>query len=60
MAEDNVVNQRVAQKMLNKVGIDADIVFDGGAAIEAANRESDVVAQKTLLEEIPTYFLRIL
>jgi signal transduction histidine kinase len=37
VAEDNVVNQRVAQKMLNKVGIDADIVFDGEAAIEAAN-----------------------
>lgn len=37
VAEDNVVNQRVAQKMLAKVGVDADIVFDGEAAIEAAN-----------------------
>ncbi|MFZ5602318.1 MAG: ATP-binding protein, partial [Pseudomonadota bacterium] len=36
VAEDNVVNQRVAQKMLTRVGIDADIVFDGEAAIEAA------------------------
>ena len=37
VAEDNVVNQRVAQKMLAKLGVDADIVFDGEAAIEAAN-----------------------
>ncbi len=44
VAEDNVVNQRVAQKMLNKVGIDADIVFDGEAAIEAANnRHYDLI-----------------
>lgn len=44
VAEDNVVNQRVAQKMLNKVGIDADIVFDGEAAIEAANnRRYDLI-----------------
>lgn len=37
VAEDNVVNQRVAQKMLSKVGVEADIVYDGEAAIEAAN-----------------------
>ncbi len=37
VAEDNVVNQRVAQKILSKIGIEADIVFDGEAAIEAAN-----------------------
>lgn len=44
VAEDNVVNQRVAQKMLTKVGIDADIVFDGEAAIEAAsNRQYDLI-----------------
>jgi signal transduction histidine kinase len=44
VAEDNVVNQRVAQKMLTRVGIDADIVFDGEAAIEAAsNRQYDLI-----------------
>lgn len=44
VAEDNVVNQRVAQKMLAKVGVDADIVYDGEAAIEAANnREYDLI-----------------
>ncbi|HVL01703.1 MAG TPA: ATP-binding protein, partial [Dongiaceae bacterium] len=44
VAEDNVVNQRVAQKMLTRVGIDADIVFDGEAAIEAAsNRHYDLI-----------------
>ena len=37
VAEDNVVNQRVAQKVLAKVGIEADVVFDGQAAIDAAN-----------------------
>ncbi|MDX1695110.1 MAG: ATP-binding protein [Ketobacteraceae bacterium] len=37
VAEDNVVNQRVAQKMLSRVGVEADIVYDGEAAIEAAN-----------------------
>lgn len=37
VAEDNVVNQRVAQKMLTKVGVEADIVYDGEAAIDAAN-----------------------
>jgi signal transduction histidine kinase len=37
VAEDNVVNQRVAQKMFSKVGLDVDIVFDGEAAVAAAN-----------------------
>ncbi|MCG8315092.1 MAG: ATP-binding protein [Pseudomonadales bacterium] len=44
VAEDNVVNQRVAQKMLSKVGVEADIVYDGEAAIEAANnRQYDLI-----------------
>ncbi|CBL44987.1 histidine kinase [gamma proteobacterium HdN1] len=44
VAEDNVVNQRVAQKVLARIGIDADIVFDGEAAIDAANnRKYDLI-----------------
>ena len=39
VAEDNVVNQRVAQKMFNKIGLDVDIVFDGEAAVAAANAQ---------------------
>ena len=39
VAEDNVVNQRVAQKMFNKIGLEVDIVFDGEAAVAAANAQ---------------------
>lgn len=39
LAEDNVVNQRVAQKMFSKIGLDVDIVFDGEAAVAAANAQ---------------------
>lgn len=40
LAEDNVVNQRVAQKMFSKIGLDVDIVFDGEAAVAAANTQT--------------------
>jgi len=44
VAEDDVINQRVIKKMLAKVGVDADIVYDGGAAIQAANnRKYDLI-----------------
>ena len=39
LAEDNVVNQRVAQKLFSKIGLDVDIVFDGEAAVAAANAQ---------------------
>ena len=39
VAEDNVVNQRVAQKMFSKIGLDVDIVFDGEAAVAAASTQ---------------------
>ncbi len=35
VAEDNVVNQRVVMKMLEKLGVRADLVTDGSAAIAA-------------------------
>lgn len=40
LAEDNPVNQRVAEKMLNKVGVDVEMVFDGSEAIKAANEQA--------------------
>ncbi|NNE70303.1 MAG: response regulator [Rhodothermales bacterium] len=36
LVEDNPVNQRVALRMLERIGIQADLAKDGGEAIEAA------------------------
>jgi CheY-like chemotaxis protein len=38
VAEDNVVNQRIVLKMLEKLGVLADLVTDGSRAIAAAAR----------------------
>ncbi len=38
VAEDNPVNQKVAQRLLDRLGYEVDTVSDGGAAIEAVQR----------------------
>jgi len=44
VAEDNLVNQRVAQKMLEKLGYDFDMVSNGEEALQAVqNHDYDVV-----------------
>ncbi len=44
VAEDNLVNQRVAQKMLEKLGYDFDIVANGKEALQAVqDRKYDIV-----------------
>jgi CheY-like chemotaxis protein len=40
VAEDNIVNQRVAMRILEKLGFRVDVVADGQAAVEAVARMS--------------------
>lgn len=40
VAEDDATNQRIATKMLNKLGIDVTIAADGVQAVEAANADA--------------------
>ena len=39
LAEDNLVNQRVAVRMVEKLGYDVDVASDGAAAVEALSRQ---------------------
>jgi signal transduction histidine kinase/ActR/RegA family two-component response regulator len=53
IAEDNVVNQRVAARMLQKLGYQADVVENGRLAIEAVERRAyDVVFMDVQMPEV--------
>jgi signal transduction histidine kinase/CheY-like chemotaxis protein len=53
VAEDNVVNQRVVLKMLEKLGVRADLVTDGSQAITAvAKAHYDLVLMDVQMPEV--------
>lgn len=53
VAEDNLVNQKVAGKMLEKLGIHADLVEDGQQAINAAEQQDfDLILMDVQMPEV--------
>ncbi len=53
IAEDNPVNQRVASRMLQKLGYQADVVENGRLAVEAAERQAyDVIFMDVQMPEL--------
>ena len=53
IAEDNPVNQRVAARMLLKLGYQADVVENGRLAVEAAQRQAyDVIFMDVQMPEL--------
>jgi signal transduction histidine kinase/DNA-binding response OmpR family regulator len=53
LAEDNLVNQRVATLMLRKLGCPADIANDGAEALAAVERESyDIILLDVQMPEV--------
>lgn len=53
LAEDNIVNQRVTQRMLNKLGYQTDLAANGIEALQALERQPyDVVLMDVLMPEM--------
>jgi CheY-like chemotaxis protein len=53
IAEDNPVNQRVASRMLQRLGYEADVVENGRLAVEAADRTAyDVIFMDVQMPEL--------
>ena len=53
IAEDNLVNQKVATRILDKMGYRPDVVSNGLEAIEAVHRQSyDVVLMDVMMPEM--------
>lgn len=53
LAEDNIINQKVTQRMLNKIGCEADIVANGLEVLQALERQHyDIVLMDMMMPEM--------
>lgn len=53
LAEDNIVNQKVTQRMLNKIGYEADIVANGLEVLQALEHQNyDIVLMDMMMPEM--------
>ena len=56
LAEDNAVNQMVARKMLERLGIDCDVVSNGSDALQQTSQESyDLILMDCQMPEMDGY-----